>query len=279
MSIQVTTNSINATPSNAMRTLIGNGTTIIAGWFKPAPLAATDTLWNMGATELTTSGTNGGLSIVIERATTNRILLTENGTIVSNVWNFMCFVVSGQSPTYERMWSCTEGGGLPRMRAITTTQAGSGNLINATALNFGSDSGQTDDFGGLISQVTVVVLRQTTSSIDFNDEYLYNRFVLPIFQGTFDRQHFMSAINGTMANNTNQDGGIKYMPFDCVLPGSNGTYNIYEFTTGDFAAQPGSVSMVTNTGFNGSFSSDEPSAARFNANITNGLLYPGLLRR
>lgn len=276
MSIQINTNSLVAGANFSMRTIQGTGSTIVAGWFKPTPITTGRTLWNLGTTKLSFSGSSGSLSLTMDRGTTDRVVTTGTDATTGSVWNFICVAFTGQSTISEQIWSCTENQ-LPQLRSLTVVTAGSGNLINSTDLSLGADSANSNDFVGLISQITSICIPQTTHDLALNSEYVYNRYVLPIFLGTFDRKHLASAINSTTAFYPPSNGGMRYIPLDCVNPG--GIYNIYEVTFGQIATQPSSPTAQTSSGFDGSFSQDEPSAIRFDGQISNGLFLPPLLRR
>lgn len=265
---------LNFGPSATARTIVSAGCSIVAGWWRLTSMAQFDTLWAAsGATYVNLNNASGRTAFWIDR-TTDAEYRSDGNVMSSSTWVFLAIVLAGQSTIDAAIWAGTETT-IPTKRASTFQSTGLGNIVNATQLWLGTSNNGSNQMAGSFSQIIAISHDTAITNIALNDDYVFNRFIYPIYNGTFDLLSAGSAINGTVISDSNS-GCLKYIPLDSGP--SAGTYPGYEFFSGSTGAQRPAITHASSVS-DSTFSSAEPRCNRFSANITNGPLMPLLLRR
>lgn len=273
-------------PSNV---ITASGASIISGWFRFTTLQSGDNLWTAGTAsasttyaELTGTGGTGILvNVWLTSAAIGHQLTSATGIFSLNTWYHITVVIQASAPVVARLYIGSETA-VPVNYTLTVTQsAGSGPPVDQADLNIGGSFASTGGVvNGQIAQFYAVTTFNDTTTSTLSDEFLLNRFVIPMWNGTFNPEEAFTPANGRPSTSFPLVR-TKWVPFD----GYGGLATAPQFVgyaygneTSETSA-PDPTTVLTAAYGTPLFSDIEPSAGRRRDIPTAVRPMPLLLRR
>lgn len=175
---------------------------LITGWWRPTTLtaAAGRGLWSAGsgAHTATIDTTTSELRLKTDNATTDGEWTTSGVGLATDTWSFLAFLLSTLNGTPSAAWRVWAGtlGTPPVAVTVTNAVAPSGNFTGSTQLYLGNVGTGTLAFQGDIDAVSALVPNASASATLHpfgvaafgavsagEEQFIYNRFVLPAWHG------------------------------------------------------------------------------------------------
>lgn len=262
--------------TNATGTVLNSGTSVVTGWFQWSIWATNDVFWYAGGigggTRLRMATTNGELALLIDRATTDYTWTSLDAQMAANTWYFLATVIHAASTLTHTVWIGSETT-PPRVVTTNTSTVGLGTMISGTSLTLGSAGVSGTHIDGLISQV-FNYSGTTDTTIALSDPVTYDRFIYPLWAGTFDPMTArLGTPNGSVGVATDR---IRWMPLDAAYTDTTVKFPSYSVTR---TTNAGTITHVsTNTAGAPGFSQSEPRTRR-RADVGTCHDLPLLLRR
>lgn len=268
--------------SSQSRLFIQGGVSFVAGWFRPTALTAGNVYWRSSTTAsytLQVASTTSELTFILPLTTTSRQVTTNSAGIAVDTWHFIVCVVSGSSTVSQWIFVGTENT-PPQSLSLTTNTAGSGNSPSTVRdITLGSGGSAGTYFSGQISQIFNYSVASDTTIVPTTD-FLLDRFVLPLWAGTFDFRNFMSKMNAE-SNTPGARSSIRYIPLNhSAVDGSTEKFPAYLISLSENVTTELSNAVYLSSNSVGTpvYSAVEPALRRRDDFATSNYVLPPLMR-
>lgn len=245
--------------------------TLVAGWWRPETLGASKKFWSSGTVTCLRLNQDSatfpnGIELVVDFTTTDKLQETNNASgVQTNEWVFLACYIHTRFTTAQsasgRLWKGTETIN-PTYKHVREDYLGfnsantqSGNLVEGSDFRI-LDSGSFDCQAARVWAITTTT---DTSLAAQAQMHLEERFVVPIWEGTFDPQRMTTRLDGN-ALTASDRGAVRYFPLDSAFQvGANTCFAGYEWQIGNTTAGvAGATVLSSSTSQNVSFSQLEP---------------------